>query len=64
MTELKAPQTRVYHFPGGHVVRLENVTHFAAPGSTHRLKTADGKYHIVNGGWLNIEIDTPAGWTL
>jgi hypothetical protein len=63
MTKLRAEQSRTYAFPGGHTVKLEKVTHFAAPGSTHRLKTADGKLHIVNAGWLHIAIEAD-DWTL
>lgn len=55
---------RVYHFPGGNLVELANVTHFLARESgTHRLKTADNKLHIVPPGWIHIEIET-ADWTL
>lgn len=62
LTQLSpAERTRVYTFPGGELVTLSNVTHFLARESgTHRLKTADGKLHIVPVGWLHIEIDTDA----
>lgn len=51
-------KARVYTFPRGETVRLENVTHFLARESgTHRLQTADGKLHIIPVGWLHIEID-------
>jgi hypothetical protein len=58
-----AERSRVYTFPGGETVRLENVTHFLARESgTHRLKTGDGMLHIVRSGWLHIAIDAD-GWT-
>lgn len=65
MQELKpAERSRLYTFQGGERVRLENVTHFVARESgTHRLKTQDGKLHIVPPGWLHVEIDAD-GWTL
>ena len=65
MTELKPPERkRVYHFPGGETVTLEKVTHFLARESgTHRLKTSDGKSHIVPIGWLHIELDVD-DWTV
>ena len=50
-------KVRVYRFPNGASVRLENVTHFKST-TTHRLKTGDGKLHIVPEGWIHIEIDT------
>ena len=63
MTELKpAERSRTYHFTNG-TVWLQNVTHFGVGKTTHRLKTADGKLHIVPLGWLHIEIDAD-GWTL
>lgn len=56
----------MYTFPGGRVLTLLNVTHFAnRPSSgTHRLRTEDGRLWIVHPeqGW-NIEIDT-AEWTV
>lgn len=64
MIELNPPEkARVYEFPGGETVILENVTHFLNRPTNHRLKTADGKLHIVPMGWLHIEIDTTE-WTL
>jgi hypothetical protein len=53
-----AEKSRVYTFPGGETVRLENVTHFLARESgTHRLQTGDGKLHVVPAGWVHIEIE-------
>ena len=65
MTEIKpAEKMRTYQFPGGQLVNLVNVTHFVSrPSGTHRLRTADGKLHVIPTGWLHIEIDTD-DWTL
>jgi len=53
-----AERQRTYTFPGGETVTLNSVTHFLARDSgTHRLKTADGRLHIVPTGWLCISID-------
>lgn len=59
LTELQpAERQRTYTFPGGESVTLHNVTHFLARESgTHRLKTADGRLHIVPTGWLCISIE-------
>ncbi len=53
-------KTRIYHFPNGERVELSQVTHFCASTTTHRLKTKDGKLHIVPLGWIHIEIDASA----
>ena len=65
LTELNPPErSRTYTFPGGETVRLENVTHFLARESgTHRLKTSDGRLHIVPKGWLHIELEADR-WTV
>jgi len=59
LTRLDPPEkSRVYSFPGGEKVCIADVTHFLArPSGTHRLRTADGKLHIVATGWLHIEIE-------
>ncbi len=64
MLELKALEkteaSRTYTFPSG-VVTLKGVTHFLARESgTHRLRTSDGKLHIVPVGWMHIEIEAEA----
>lgn len=52
-------KTRTYNFAHGEHIVLENVTHLAVSKSgVHRLKTKDGKLHIVPPGWLHIELDT------
>ena len=51
-------KSRTYTFPNGEKIALQEVTHFHAGETTHRLKTSDGKLHIVpKSGWLHIEID-------
>ena len=64
MTEITPPErSRTYTFPNG-TVQLTGVSALKVRDSgTHRLKTADGKLHIVPSGWLHIEIDAD-GWTL
>lgn len=53
--------SRTYTFANGEKITLHDVTHFSAGETTHRLKTADGKLHIVpKTGWLHIEIDAAA----
>jgi hypothetical protein len=65
MTELNPTEaSRIYTFPGGDRVTLTHVTHLLVrPSGSHRLKTADGRLHIVPAGWIHIELDTSA-WTL
>jgi hypothetical protein len=64
MTKLDPPEeSRVYTWPDGGVVRVENVTHFLArPSGTHRLR-AGGKLYIIAPGWRSIEISA-SDWTL
>lgn len=64
MVKLKAEKTRTYIFAEGEST-FENVTHLAvSKRGTHRLRTHDGKFHIVRCGWLAISLDLPEGWTL
>lgn len=49
---------RTYVFPAREIVVLENVSELVVRESgTHRLKTTDGKLHIIPTGWIHIEID-------
>lgn len=51
-------KSRTYRFPGGETVRIDGATHFVARESgTHRLRTSDGRLHIVPTGWIHIEIE-------
>jgi hypothetical protein len=57
-------KTRTYTFPNGQLVHLCNVTAIGvSERGTHRLETADGKYHIVPPGWLHIEFEAD-GWSI
>lgn len=65
LTALADPEARrVYTFAGGDTITLVGVTHFLArPSGTHRLRTSDGKLHIVPIGWIHIEIEA-SGFSL
>lgn len=65
LTELNPPErSRTYTFMDDYKVTIVGATHFLARESgTHRLKTADGKLHIVQAGWVHIEIAAD-GFTL
>jgi len=55
---------RIYYFPNNETVILKEVCELIMSDSgTHRLKTADGKYHIIPVGWLHIELDINS-WTV
>jgi len=57
MIELNPPENkRTYYFRDLTVVNLFNVTHFLDSKSTHRLKTKDGKLHIIPKDFNHIEI--------
>lgn len=64
MIKLNPPErARTYQFPSGKV-ELAGITEFCArPSGTHRLRTADGKLHIIPVGWIHVEIDADE-WTL
>ncbi len=54
----KPEASRTYKFRGGEALTLTNVTHFLARESgTHRLRTGDGKFHVVPPTWYHIEIE-------
>ena len=55
---------RIYYFPNGEKVILKDVKELVFRESgTHRLKTGDGKLHIIPTGWLHIETDDKE-WTV
>lgn len=58
-------KTRTYDF-GVHTVELEEVRELIVSASgNHRIKTADGRLHIVAPGWFAIHIDDGGkGWTV
>lgn len=64
MQALSPPEkSRTYHFPGGEMLRLENVVAVCVRSSgTHRLETGDGRKWIVPTGWIGIELEVDT-WT-
>jgi hypothetical protein len=47
---------RVYTFPGGDKIEIENVSAVCVrPSGNHHLETANGRKIIVSSGWLSIE---------
>jgi len=55
-------EKRRYVFVGKDV-ELENVIEIIVSNSNnHRLKTADGKLHIIPPTWIHIEIDSKEDW--
>lgn len=57
-------KTRTYIFKEGEKIIIENVEEFKlTENGNHRLKTSDGKLHIIPTGWLHIEIDCEQ-WTI
>lgn len=54
---------RIYTFPGGDEIKLDGPRELfiSRASGNHRIKTADGKLHIVPSGWLHIEIDSEVG---
>ncbi|MCW4014023.1 MAG: hypothetical protein NWF07_13705 [Candidatus Bathyarchaeota archaeon] len=61
-------QSRTYDFGNGKIVALQNVTELIVKSKSgnHRLKTGDGKLHIVPPGWIHIEIvdEEKHEWTI
>lgn len=56
---------RTYTFWHGQSITVESVRELKISASgNHRLKTVDGKLHIIPTGWLHIEIDSDKGWEL
>lgn len=56
-------QTRTYHFPKEETIQIAGVVGVAVTETTHRLNLKCGTKVIVNGGWLAIEINSPADWS-
>ena len=53
---------RKYTFIGAYI-ELENVIEIIVSNSNnHKLKTADGKLHIISSGWIHIEITSDKDW--
>ena len=58
--------SRTYLFPGGDTITVPQVRELLVrPSGNHRLKTADGRLHIIASGWLAISIeDDSKEWTV
>lgn len=53
---------RKYTFSNTYIT-LENVTEIMVSNSNnHKIKTADGKLHIISSGWIHIEITSDRDW--
>jgi hypothetical protein len=54
---------RVYTFPGEHKIELikPRELFISERSGNHRIKTEDGRLHIIPVGWLHIEIDSEVG---
>lgn len=54
---------RIYTFPNGEFIKLDGPRELfvSRDSGTHRIKTQDGRFHIVPSGWLHIEIDSEVG---
>ena len=57
MKALVVIERRTYYWDG-YILELSGITHYRAYGRLHHLRTMDGRYHIVNEGWLHLEIET------
>ena len=60
-----AETARTYRYADTEI-QLENVVELVVRESgTHRVKTADGRLHIIAAGWLAITIEDPThDWTM
>lgn len=53
---------RVYHFPDGEAIEIIKPRQlYISESQTHRIKTEDGKFHIIPYKWLHIELDSEVG---
>ena len=59
-----AEGARVYHYPNGKTLRVENVVKFGAPGTTHRLESRDGRKWIIAPGWIAVELIGVERWSV
>lgn len=54
-SDLSDEEYRVYEFPGGCAIRLNEPTHLHVSDSGgHRVLTADGVSHYIPKGWLHL----------
>jgi hypothetical protein len=54
-------KTRLYYWNEDIAVYLKGVTHVEERKNEHRLRTLDGKQHVVPEGWVHLEIDATNG---
>jgi len=59
-------KTRRYQFSDGAFTLYDVTELFVSESGNHRIKTKDGKLHIISPGWIHIEITPGNGqeWTL
>jgi len=57
---------RIYTFPNNETIIIEEVRALRISASgNHRIKTKNGRLHIIPKGWLHIEIESEVGkWEL
>ena len=53
---------RIYHFQRVKELYWKKLENSNRTYSTHKIKTADGKRHIIKSDWLSIEIDGEENW--
>lgn len=55
--------SRVYTFPNNEEITITKAREIfvSETSGNHRIKTEDGKLHIIKSGWLHIEIDSEVG---
>jgi hypothetical protein len=55
--------TRTYTFPDDEIITIHKAREIfvSETSGNHRIKSEDGKLHIIKNGWLHIEIDSEVG---
>lgn len=57
--DISSEGSRTYIFPGSdRVFLLSPLELIVRKSGTHRIKTGDGKLHIIPTGWIHIEINS------
>lgn len=60
--DLQTEQWRVYHYPNGYAVRVDNpVRMHIAENGDHRILTSDGRAHVIAYGWVHIQNQAKQG---
>lgn len=53
---------RVYHYPNGYAVRLDNPVRLSvAENGDHRILTGDGRAHLLAYGWVHVQCQPKPG---